>query len=105
MLAQERVAERRPIALVLPARIGHHPVEGIERACYEEVLALLGWRARGLHGDAILPGEKGEDGLAVADGLAVIDDVGQLPARRLRCIEDVLMRERHPGELQERVDL
>ena len=45
--------------------------------------------------------DVGDDGLAVADGFAVVDDIGQLPARRLRRIEDMLMRERHAGEPQE----
>ena len=47
----------------------------------------------------------GDDGLAVADGFAVVDDIGQLPARRLRRIENMLVRERHAGEPQEGEDL
>ena len=54
---------------------------------------------------AIFADEMDEDGLAVADRLAVIDDVGQLPARRLRRIENMLMHERHAGEPQEGEDL
>jgi hypothetical protein len=34
-----------------------------------------------------------DDGLTVADGLAVVDDIGKLAARRRRRIENVLMRE------------
>ena len=44
----------------------------------------------------------GDDALAVADGLAVIDDIGQLPARRGGGVEHMLMRERQPCELQKR---
>src|SRR5579862_6757709 len=43
----------------------------------------------------------GDDGLAVANGFAVVDDIGQLPARRLRRIENMLVRERHAGKPQE----
>ena len=42
-----------------------------------------------------------DDDLAVADRLAVIDNVGQLPARRARSVENVLVRERHAGEPHE----
>ena len=41
--------------------------------------------------EAVFAGEIVEDRLAVADGVAVVDDVGQLPARRLRGVEDVLV--------------
>src|ERR1700704_3330681 len=43
----------------------------------------------------------GDDGFAVADGLAVIDDIGQLPARRGGSVENMLMDERRPRELEE----
>ena len=46
-------------------------------------------------------GQMGDDGFAVADGLAVIDDIGQLPARRGGSVENMLMDERHPRELEE----
>src|SRR5262249_17336094 len=45
------------------------------------------------------------DRVAVANGLVVVDDVGELAARRLARIEDMLVPERHFGELQERKDL
>jgi hypothetical protein len=44
----------------------------------------------------------GDDGIAVADRLAVVDDVGQLPARGRRRIENVLVLERHTVKSQER---
>src|SRR5215204_6980818 len=47
----------------------------------------------------------GDDGVAIADNLAVVVDVGKLSARCVRCVEDVLMRERNLGELEEGVDL
>ena len=34
-----------------------------------------------------------DDGLAVADYLAVVDDVGKLAARRFRHVEDVIVLE------------
>jgi hypothetical protein len=43
----------------------------------------------------------GDDGLAVADRLAVVDDVGELAAWRLRGVEDVLVSERDAGQPQE----
>ena len=54
---------------------------------------------------AVFSGEIVEDGPAVADGVVAVDDVGQLPARRLRGVEDVLVGERHAGELEEGIDL
>jgi len=36
----------------------------------------------GVDGEAIFSYQMRDDGLAVADRLAVVDDVGQLPARR-----------------------
>src|SRR5271156_3993495 len=47
----------------------------------------------------------GNDGLAVADRIAVIDDVGKLPTRRRRCVENVFMRERQASESHESKDL
>lgn len=47
----------------------------------------------------------GDDRVAVADRLAVINHIGQLSARRLRGIEDVLMNEGYLGQLQKRIDL
>jgi hypothetical protein len=49
---------------------------------------------------AILAGEMLDDGVAVADRLAVVDDVGKLTARCGRGIEDVLVRERQAGQLE-----
>src|SRR5580658_3943553 len=47
----------------------------------------------------------GNDGLAVAGRIAVIDDVGKLPTRRRRCVENVLMHERQAHEPHESKDL
>ena len=49
--------------------------------------------------------EMGDDGFAVADRFAVVDNVGKLPPRRRRCVEDVLVGERHAGEPHEGEDL
>ena len=46
-----------------------------------------------------------DDGIAVADRLAVVDDVGKLPARRCRCIENMLVLEPHAVKSQERENL
>ena len=53
----------------------------------------------------ILGDEAGDDGIAVADRLAVVDEVGKLPAWRCRRVENVLVLERHAGESQEREHL
>src|ERR1700722_4118829 len=100
MLALERITELGPVAFVFPARIGHHPVEIVERARGEEIDRALRRRQRHIQRHAILFGDIGKDGLAVADPVMVVDDIGQLSARRLRRIENVFMPERHPGELQ-----
>ena len=49
--------------------------------------------------------DVGDDRVAVADRLAIVNDVGKLPARGGRGIEDVLVSERHAGEFEEGVDL
>src|SRR5689334_22136742 len=46
-----------------------------------------------------------DDGLGIADGLAILDDVRQLLARRGRGVEQVLVHKRHAGELEEGKDL
>ena len=53
----------------------------------------------------MLSDDMGEDRLAVADCLAIIDDIGKLPARRGRGIENMLMHERHARELEKGEDL
>ena len=53
----------------------------------------------------VLGDEVGDDGVAVANRLAVVDDIGQLTARRRRGVEDVLMPKRQAGEPQEREHL
>src|SRR5260370_19665990 len=42
-----------------------------------------------------------DDRVAVADRLAVVDDVGKLPARCGRGVEDVLMGEWHASQFEE----
>ena len=101
MLAHEGVAECRRIVIVLPARVRHHPIEIVEHAGDEQALVALPRLDRRIDGQPVLADKVRDDGLAVADGLAVVDQVGQLPARRLRRVENVLMRERHMGELEE----
>ena len=105
MLAHQRVAERRPIALVLPARIRHHPVEIVEHAGDEQAHVALPRAERLVDVEPVFGDEMGDDGFAVADRFAVVDNVGKLPARRRRGVENVLMRERHAGEPQEGKDL
>jgi hypothetical protein len=100
MLALERIEELGPIALILPARIGHHPVEIVERARDEEIGRALRRRQRRVQRHAIFFGDIDQDGLAVADAVMAVDDIGQLSARRLRCVENVFVPERHAGELQ-----
>ena len=60
---------------------------------------------RRVDGQALFAIEVGDDRLAVADRLAIVNDVGKLPARRRRGVEDVLVNERHAREFEEGVDL
>ena len=55
-------------------------------------------RERRVDGQAIFVFEVGDDGLAVADRLTIVNDIGKLPARRRRGVEDVLVNERHARE-------
>src|SRR5215469_12494714 len=105
VLAHERRTKRRPVTLVLPARIRHHPVEIIEQTGNKEVHVALARAQRRIDLQPVFADQMGDDGLAVADGLAVVDDIGKLPARRSRRVEKVLMYERQSDESQERKDL
>src|SRR5262249_18974564 len=49
----------------------------------------------------VLADEMLNDGLTVADRLYVVDDVGQLPARSRRSIENMLMPKRHSNKPHE----
>ena len=60
---------------------------------------------RGVERQAMLADEMGEDGFAVADDLAVLDDVGKLAARGMRGVDDVLVTKGDSGEPKEGVDL
>src|SRR5947209_3140359 len=55
--------------------------------------------------ESILLDEMRHDRIAVAYRLAVIDDVGELPARRVLRVEDVLVLEGEAAQPQEREDL
>ncbi len=105
MLAHERVAKRREVAIVLPARVRHHPIEIVQHARDEEVGVALRGRQRRVDGETIFAGDVGDDRLAVAQRFAVIDDVGKLAARRRGRVEDVLVPERHARQLEEGIDL
>ncbi len=105
MLAHEGVAKYRVEAVVLPARVRHHPIEVVERARDQQIRVALRLREGIVDRRMVLAIDMRDDRPAVADHLAVVDDVGQLPARRRRGIEDVLVLERHAGELEEGIDL
>src|SRR6185437_3990652 len=75
VLAHECGAEFRPVALVLPARIGHHPVEIVEEASDEKAQIALARAERGIERQPVFAGDMRDDGLAVADALAIIDDI------------------------------
>ena len=47
---------------------------------------------------AVLANEMGDDCVAVADRLAIIDNTGQLPTRRLGRVDNVLMPEWDTGQ-------
>ena len=82
MLAAERVAESRPELLVLPARIGHDPIEIVEHARDHEIGVTLRGGQPIVDGEAVLAREVRDDRVAVADRLAVVVDIGKLAARR-----------------------
>src|SRR5262249_2391418 len=53
----------------------------------------------------VLGDQMGDDGITVGDRLSLVDDIGQLAARRRRGIENVLVPERDAGKPQEREHL
>ena len=61
----------------------------------------LGRRQRRIDRQSILADQVRDDRLAVADCLAVIDDIGKLSARGRGGVEDLLMDERHARQLEE----
>jgi len=105
MLPHQRVPEQRPEPLVLPARVGHHPIEVVQHA--GEEMVDIAFRAGQFRVDRqpVLRDEMGDDGITVANRLSPIDDVGQLAARRRRGVENVLVPERDAGKPQEREHL
>ena len=62
-------------------------------------------RERRVNCEPIFADEVGNDRLAVPDRLVAVNDVGKLPARSGRGIEDVLVSEGHASEFEEGVDL
>ena len=56
-----------------------------------------------INGKVIFANKTRNDGVAVADRLSIVNDVGKLPAGRGRGIEDVLMGEWHAGQFEEGV--
>src|SRR5271155_4293395 len=54
-----------------------------------------------IDGQTVFADEVRDDRVAVADRLAVVDDVGKLPARGGRGVEDVLMGEWHASQFEE----
>ena len=105
MLAHHRRAEQRPVAFVFPAGIRHHPVEVIEQSRDEKIEVALSRAQRGVDRQSIFADQMGDDGVAVADGLALVDDIGKLTARRPGCIEQMLMNEGKTDESQKRKNL
>jgi hypothetical protein len=105
MLRQQRIVEQRPEALIFPARIGHHPIEIIEHARYQEIPVALLRGQSSIERQPIFLRQKGDNRFAVADRLAVIDDVRQLAAWRVRRIDDVLVAEGQTAQAQEGIDL
>src|SRR5271156_4925380 len=101
MLPAHRVAEGRPKLRVLPTRVGHDPIEIVEHARDQMVhVALCGGKPV-IDGQTVFADEVRDDRVAVADRLAVVDDVGKLPAGGGRSVEDVLMREWHASQFEE----
>ena len=79
MLPHQRVPEQRPEPLVLPARVGHHPIEVVQHA--GEEMVDIAFRAGQFRVDRqpVLRDEMGDDGITVANRLSPIDDVGNWP--------------------------
>ena len=72
MGAQKRIPEQRPEARVLPARIGHHPIEIIKHPPDEMIRIALARRQTRIDGKRVAPYQMGDDRVAVADGLAIV---------------------------------
>ena len=61
----------------------------------------LGTRKFVINWHSIFAQEKRDYGLAVTDHLTVIDHIRKLPARRIRCIENMFMNEWQLSKLKE----
>src|ERR1700727_518585 len=91
MLAEKCRLEQWPEAFVLPARIGHDPVEIVEQAREKDVKPTLTGGQRRIDRQMIFADQIGDNALTVANDGAVIYDVGELAAGRRRRIENMLM--------------
>jgi hypothetical protein len=87
VLAEQRGAEQRPESLVLPARVRHDPIEVVEHARDQMVGVALRAGQPGVDRQPVLGADVVDDGIAVADRLARVDDIGQLAARRRRRVD------------------
>jgi hypothetical protein len=58
----------------------------------------LTYTQSGIDGERVFADEMGDDGLALADRLAIVEDVGKLAAWRRRRI-DALVRKRHAARI------
>ena len=105
MLPAKRITKGRPELLILPARVGHDPVEVIEHAADEMRAIVLRSSQPGIDGQAVAADEVRDDRVAVPERFAIIDDVRQLLSRCMRCVKGMPMNERHAGQLEERKHL
>ena len=101
MLPTKRVAKGRPELLILPARVGHDPIDVIEHAADQMRGIMLRSAEPGIDSQSIAADEVREYRVAVPERFAIIDDVRKLLSRRLRRVEGVV-NERHAGQLEER---
>jgi hypothetical protein len=102
VLAQQRRAECRPEAFILPARIRHDPIEVVEEAVDQDISGLLHRRECGIDRQPIFLADKGKNSRAVADRIVAVDDIGKLASRRLRSVQDVLVPKPNTRKTQER---
>ncbi len=93
MRSEKRVPEQRPKALTLPARTGHHPVKIIKHPPDQMVLIVLARRQTIIDRKRIARDQMGDDRVAIADGFIAVLEIGQLLARCILRIENMLVPE------------
>jgi hypothetical protein len=105
MGAQNRISEQRPIAIILPARVGHDPVEVVEHSPDQKVGIALVRRQCVVDGEGVTRNQVADDRVAISDGRLAVYQMRKLTARRLRRVEDVQMAKDQAAQLEEGINL